>query len=185
MLRMAKSEAVSIKDDPKLLDRANWQNVRIAVDNEAIHPDWRCALYRLHRTGRIDNDQREAGDRYASLIRDYRKLWIDPMGHIEAYRRDEDFTAANRSPAIVDVTWALGMVAGEAVKEESEFETKRAQRISKKYKEARAIAAPAANILEDLLVNDIWPVCNKGHREIGFALTRLSHFFTTGNKKRT
>lgn len=183
MLKMAKSEAVSIKDDPKLLDRANWQNIRVAVDNEAIHPDWRTALYRLHRTGRIDNDQREAGDRYAKLIRDYRALWVDPMGHIELYRTDDRLSWEKRTPAISDATWALGMVAGEALKDESELETKRAQRLSKRYKEARAIAGPVANILEDLLVSDIWPVCNKGHREIGHALTRLSHFFTTGTKR--
>ena len=183
MLKMAKSEEATIKDDPKLLERPVWQRMKIAADHEACHSDWSSAFYRLHRTGKIDNDQREAGDKYASLIRDYRKLWVDPVGQIEVYRRDDDFSAANRSPAIADVTWALGMVAGEAVKEESEFETKRAQRISKKYKEARAIAAPVANILEDLLVNDIWPVCHNGHREISHALTRLSHFFATGTKR--
>lgn len=181
MLKMAKA-APTVKDDPKTIDRVNWQHIREAADNEAIHEDWRCALYRLHRSKRINNDQREAGDLYAKLIRDFRKLWIDPMGLVEAHRPD-NYSWQNRTPAIADVTWALGMVAGEAIKEESEFETKRAQRISKKYKEARAIAGAAANVLEDLLINDIWPVGELGQREIGHALTRLYYFFTTGTKR--
>jgi hypothetical protein len=104
------------------------------------------------------------------------------MGQIEVYRPDERSyeTSCN---ATRDVERLLGVVASEALREESEFETKRAQRLSKRYKEARAIAAPVANILEDLLVNDVWPVCSKGHREISHALTRLSHFFTTGTKR--
>jgi hypothetical protein len=182
MLKMAKGEA-SIKDDPKVLDRANWQHVRVAVDNEAIHPDWCTALYRLHRTGKINNDQREAGDKYATLIRDYRKQWIDPIGKVEMYRTNELLSWEQRTPAITDVTWALGMVAGEVNREESEFEIKRARRLSKRYKEARGVAGPAANLLEGLLVNDIWPVGVRGHREICHALTRLYHFFATGTKR--
>jgi hypothetical protein len=182
MLKMAKGEA-SIKDDPKVLDRVNWQNVRVLVDNEACHSDWASALYRLHRTGKINNDQREAGDKYATLIRDYRKQWVDPVGKIEVYRSREDYSAQNRSPANADVTWGLGMVAGEALKDESEFEVKRAQRLSKRYKEARGVAGPVANLLEDLLVYDTWPVGHRGHREICHALTRLYHFFTTGTKR--
>jgi hypothetical protein len=183
MLKMAKAESISIKDDPRTIDRANWQNVSLAADNEAIHRDWRCALYRLHRTGKIDNDQREAGDLYAKLIRDYRALWVDPMGQIELYRTNEQLSWEQRAPAIRDASWALGMVAGEAIREESEFETKRAKSLSKKYKEARALAGPAANIVEDLLMHDIWPVGFAGRREICNALTRLYHFFATGTKR--
>jgi hypothetical protein len=183
MLKMAKAESISVKDDPKTIDRANWQNVSLAVDNEAIHRDWRCALYRLHRTRKIDNDQREAGDLYAKLIRDYRALWVDPVGKIEMYRTNEQLSWEQRTPAIVDVTWALGMVAGDVRREESEFETKRAQRLSKRYKEARAVAGQAANIVEDLLIYDIWPVGWRGQREISHALTRLFHFFSTGTKR--
>jgi hypothetical protein len=188
MLKMAKAESISIKDDPRTIDRANWQNVSLAADNEAIHRDWRCALYRLHRTGKIDNDQREAGDKYATLIRDYRKQWVDPIGEIEIYRRTENLYVPDRvegNRAVVqDVERALGWVAG-APLDESEFEVKRAQRLSKRYREARGVAGPAANILEDMLIHDIWPVGQRGHREICHALTRLYHFFATGNKRRT
>jgi hypothetical protein len=179
MLKMAKGE-VSIKDDPKVLDRANWQDVRVAVDNEAIHPDWRSALYRLHRTGKINNDQREAGDKYATLIRDYRKLWTDPMMKFEV---DDKFASDLDVRKLV--SFGLGHVAADARGPDSEFEAKRAQRLGRRYKEAGAIAGTARNILEDLLIDDIWPVGERGQVAIRHALTRLYHFFNTGNKRRT
>jgi hypothetical protein len=179
MLKMAKGEA-SIKDDPKVLDRANWQDIRVLVDNEAIHPDWRTALYRLHRTGKINNDQREAGDKYTTLIRDYRKLWTDPMSRFMVYDKYENNSDQVRSL----VQFGLGHVAGDAIDPETEFETKRAKRIGARYKEAAAMAGPARSILEDLLIDDIWPIGERGQREIGHALTRLSHFFNTGTKRK-
>jgi hypothetical protein len=182
MLKMAKAESISVKDDPKTIDRANWQNVSLAADNEAIHRDWRCALYRLHRTRKIDNDQREAGDLYAKLIRDYRALWADPMGRVEMYRTT-DKAYDKRCEHTKDVEHVAGMIVADAMREESEFETRRAQRLSKRYKEARGVAGPAANIVEDLLIYDIWPVGWRGQREIGHALTRLYYFFNTGNKR--
>lgn len=182
MLKMAKTAEPTIKDDPKTIDRANWQNIALAAENEAIHPDWRCALYRLHRTGRITNDQREAGDRYATLIRDYRKLWFDPMGSIEVLRFSDSHEDA-RGPRTRDVEWQMGMVQADAMRHESEFEIKRAKRLSDKYKEARAVVGLVANVLEDLLINDIWPTSFRVHKEISHALTRLSHFFMTGTKR--
>ena len=183
MLRMAKAEVVSLQVDPKPMDRATWQRIKVVVEHEACHRDWGCALYSLHRIGKIDNDQREAGDRFAALIRDHRKLWMDPMGQIQLYQTDDRLSWEKRTPAIADATWALGMVAGEALKEETEFEIKRAQRLSKRYKEARTIAGPACGILEDLLMDEVWPIGEGGHREIKHALTRLSHFFATGTKR--
>jgi hypothetical protein len=180
MLKMAKT-APTITDDPKSIDRANWQNISLAADNEAIHRDWRCALYRLHRIGKIDNDQREAGDLYAKLIRDYRGLWVDPMGQIEMYRTT-DKAYDKRCDATKDVEYVMGMVVAEG-REESEFETKRAQRLGKRYKEAKGVAGLASNIVEDLLMYDIWPVGWRGQKEIGYALTRLYYFFTTGTKR--
>jgi hypothetical protein len=182
MKLVAKSEP-RITADPRGLDRDNWQNVRIAVDHEAAHRDWRCALYRLHRIGRINNDQREAGDKYLKLIMDFRDLWKDRMGSIEVYRPKYDHYE-KRSPQTKDVETALAHVVADGLAEESEFEIKRAQRIGKRYKEAATIAGPAKRILEDLLIEDVWPVGELGHREIGYALTRLSHFFTTGTKRK-
>jgi hypothetical protein len=182
MPKMVKAESISIKDDPKTIDRANWQNVCIAADNEAIHRDWRCALYRLHRARKIDNDQREAGDLYAKLIRDWRALWVDPMGQIVMYRANND-RHEKRCAATKDVEDVMAYVAAEGMREESEFETKRARMLSKKYKEAKGVAGVAANIVEDLLIYDIWPVGWRGQKEISHALTRLYYFFNTGNKR--
>jgi hypothetical protein len=183
MKLVAKSQ-LNIKSDPRPMDRVNWQDVSKAVDNEAVHRDWKCALYRLHRIGRINNDQREAGDKFLGLIREYRKLWVDKMGQIELYRDGKDERIEHRSAKTRDVEMVMGHVVADGLAEESEFEIKRAQRIGKRYKEARDIAGPARRILEDLLVEDIWPVGELGHREIGYALTRLSHFFATGTKRK-
>jgi hypothetical protein len=183
MKAVAKSEP-KLETNPRLLDRDNWQDVRLIVDHEAAHRDWRCALYRLHRTGRINNDQREAGDKYLKLIMDFRDLWRDKAGQIAVYREGKDERIEHRCRKTQDVEMAMAHVIADAQVEESEFETKRAQRIGKRYKEAKAIAGSARRILEDLLTDDIWPAGEMGHREIGYALTRLSHFFNTGTKRK-
>src|SRR6185436_20892658 len=98
-VKMANKPEPDVQDDPRPLDRVNWQRLRIAADHEAIHRDWGCALYTLHRSGRITNDQREAGDRYAALVLDYRKIWKDHMGSIEVYpARPEHECLERRSP---------------------------------------------------------------------------------------
>jgi hypothetical protein len=180
-----KQDALDVKTGPKTIDRDNWQDLRVAADHEAIHRDWKCALYRLHRIGRINNDQREAGDKYTALIRDRRKLWAEPMGKIEVYRSSGHEHLERRSQLTADVEFALGHVVADGLVEESEFEIKRAKRINDRYKEAKAIAGIANSILEDLLIDDIWPTSQRCHVEIGHALTRLSHFFNTGNKRAT
>jgi hypothetical protein len=185
-----KQDALDIRADPKTKDRVTWHRIQDLVDVEACHRDWNIALYRLHRIGRIDNDQREAGDKYAALIRDRRKLWQDPMGKIEVHRGfgrtddREDREPEKRSRATRDVEFAMGHVVADGLAVESEFEIKRAERINKRYKEAKAVAAQANSVLEDLLIDEIWPTSQRCHVEIGHALTRLSHFFNTGKNKR-
>src|SRR5512139_337655 len=169
---------LDIKDDPKPKDRATWQRLRLLVEEEACHPDWGCALYRLHRTGRIDNDQREAGDRYASLIRDHRALWRDSMLDFVV----DDFGAAKADLNRL-VQFGLGHVLADD-QTESDFETKRAKRIGVRYREARAVAGPINSKLEDMLMDEVWPVGEREHKEIAFALTRLFHFFSTGTKRK-
>jgi hypothetical protein len=181
MKLVAKAEA-SIKSDPRSMERANWQYVAQAVDHEAAHRDWRCALYRLHRIGRINNDQREAGDKYLSLVQDFRALWRDPIGfaiEVPNQQRDYDVRCEETKP----VVHALGLAHAEGIRELSEFETKRAKKLSKRYREAKEVAGPARMILEELLVEDTWPTGERQHVEIGHALTRLSHFFSTGTKR--
>jgi hypothetical protein len=60
----SKPEDVSLRDDPRVRDVGVWNTLRIMVEEEAIDPAWRCPLYRLHKTGWITTEQREAGDRY-------------------------------------------------------------------------------------------------------------------------
>jgi len=175
---------VSIQSDPKPLDRATWHRVKGLVELEAIHRDWGTALYALHRLGRIDNDQRDAGDRYRTLILDYRKLWRDPIGQIEIYREPRYESLEKRSPLTAIVEFGLGHVVADAMAEESEFETRRAKRIGARYKEARIIAGSVNSVLEAMLIDDVWPVGEEGHINIAHALTRLSHFFSTGTSRK-
>jgi hypothetical protein len=176
-----RQDEADIKADPKTKDRVTWHRIQDLVDVEACHRDWNIALYKLHRIGRINNDQREAGDKYAALVRDKRKLWKDPVSEIMVLG-DYD---VNKYPGRL-VSEALGMAAAEGNSKdgESEFETKRAKRIGERYREAAAIAGPARGILEDLLIDETWPVGERGHIAISHALTRLSHFFNTGTKRK-
>jgi hypothetical protein len=179
-----KQDALDIKDNPRAKDRVTWHRIQDLVDVEACHRDWNIALYRLHRIGRIDNDQREAGDKYAALIRDRRKLWAEPMGKIEVYRSPGLDHLEKRSPLTADVEFAMGHVAADAGMEESEFEIKRAERINRRYKEAKQVAGRANSVLEDLLIDEIWPTGESCHKAISDALIRLSHFFNTGKNKK-
>jgi hypothetical protein len=177
------AEKAEINTDPRPKDRAAWQRLRIAVEDEVCHRDWGCALYRLHRLGRINNDQREAGDKYTTLIRDHRKLWHDPIGFsidTVGQERDYDVRCAETQP----VVHALGLATAEGMRDESEFELTRAKRISRRYREARSLVGGINGVLEDMLIDEIWPVGEKGHREIVFALERLVHFFNTGTKRK-
>lgn len=73
-MRLAeKAEDISLDDDPRPLDRVLFNRIKLLVEHEAIDRAWGCVLYRLHRLGRIDNDAREAGDRYWKIVDDHWK----------------------------------------------------------------------------------------------------------------
>jgi hypothetical protein len=110
MKLVATKQELDVKADPKTIDRDNWQDLRVAADHEAIHRDWKCSLYRLHRTNRINNDQREAGDKYAALIRDRRKLWHDPMMRFEI-----DDKHGSEAEIRQLVSFGLGQVVADAL----------------------------------------------------------------------
>jgi hypothetical protein len=81
-----------LNEDPRPLDRAKWQRLRLAVEAELIDRAWGCKLYQLHREKRIDNDEREAGDEYQRVIENHRRLQAtdpeeDPAGQELAYKR--------------------------------------------------------------------------------------------------
>ena len=75
---------------------------------------------------------------------------------------------------------SASLVTGEL----SEFEERRIVRLTKRYKQAKEVAGPAWSILEDMLLDEVWPVGERGHKAISEALTRLSQFFCTGTKRK-
>jgi hypothetical protein len=190
MKQVAKVEA-SLESDPKPMDRVTWQRIRVAVAHEAIHRDWGCALYTLHRTGRINNDQREAGDKFARLAFDYKKLVHEPItdvlgvtgqfGGVSIYQRDRGGHGGSVLGPTRDM---IAMAWADNLKDQTEFEVKRDERTVRRYRDAAAVAGPALSILEALVLDETWPVGERTQREISHALTRLSHFFSTGTKRK-
>jgi hypothetical protein len=73
---------LSLREDPRVRDVGIWNTLRIMVEEEAIDPAWRCPLYQLHKTGWINSDQREAGDRY----------WKAHDSFCKAHQKDPDDT---------------------------------------------------------------------------------------------
>jgi hypothetical protein len=60
-----------LRDDPRPKDTVMWNRLRLMVEEEACDRAWGCALYRLHRTGWITTEQREAGDRYGDAWEEF------------------------------------------------------------------------------------------------------------------
>ena len=73
MKLVAKPEK-TIKQNPRDWGRDEWNRLRDLVEKEACHEAWGCCLYKMHRLGRIDNDEREAGDRYIQVVNNYIRL---------------------------------------------------------------------------------------------------------------
>lgn len=73
-MKVAAEKKLELEDDPRPRDRVVWNRMRLAAEAEAIHPAWGCALYRLHREGRIDNDEREAADEYIRVIENHKRI---------------------------------------------------------------------------------------------------------------
>lgn len=63
-----------LNQDPRPMDRAAENRLKVMIFNEAIKPTWGCVLYALERTGRITADQKDAGNRYQKLAHDYDRL---------------------------------------------------------------------------------------------------------------
>jgi hypothetical protein len=174
-----------IMDDPRPKDRAMWNRLRVVVEHEASHRDWGCALYTLHRTGRISNDQREAGDKFVKIATDYKRLIKEPItdvlglsGQFGGLSIHQQTKHIGSTRDMIASAWA------DNLRDSTELETRRDERTTRRYKEVAAIAGSALSILESLVLDDIWPVGDRGHIEISHALTRLSHFFNTGTKRK-
>jgi hypothetical protein len=124
--QVADTEEVSIKESPRTKDRVRWDRILQLVETESCDRAWGCALYKLNRRGRIDNDEREAGDKYLKLVEDHRRLQeTDPeeleYGKELAYKRirraQELYTQARKligvgaqvlDPLLFDEIWPVG-----------------------------------------------------------------------------
>ena len=126
MKSVAETEEVSIKDNPRTKDRVRWHRIMQLVETESCDRAWGCALYKLNRLGRIDNDEREAGDKYLKLVEDHRRLQETDPEELEhgkelAYKRilraEERYNQARKligfgtltlDPLISDEVWPAG-----------------------------------------------------------------------------
>jgi hypothetical protein len=102
-----------IKDDPRPKDTVAWNRLKLMVMDEACDRAWGCALYRMHRNGLIDTEQREAGDRYWKLIDEYKKVQeIDPDDVIEDSRAAVINRIMRKKKRRDEVVGILGMGRG-------------------------------------------------------------------------
>lgn len=96
-MKLVAKPALDLQDDPRPKDRALWNGLRLLIESELAHPAWRCALYRLHREGRIDNDEREAGDRYWRVVDDYRRTQATDPEESPEIERELEYKRINRA----------------------------------------------------------------------------------------
>lgn len=89
MKLVTKEQEIELNMDPRPMDRATENRLRVMVFAEAIKPTWGCVLYTLERQGRITADQKEAGNRYWQLAADYTRLMdTDPNTELDYKRVD-------------------------------------------------------------------------------------------------
>lgn len=99
-----------LKDDPRSVDRVSWNRIRLLAEHRAIHDAWGSVLYRLHADGRIDNDEREAGDRYWWVIEDYRRAQATDPEESPEYQRELEYKRiAKAKKRYIEVKGMLGL----------------------------------------------------------------------------
>lgn len=143
-MKLAKEAEIKLDSDPRPMDRATENHLRVMIFAEAIKPTWGCVLYTLERMGRITADQKEAGNRYWTLASDYTRLMdTDP---------------------------------------ETELDIKRVERVKRRYKEATDSLGLARKYVDGVVIEDLWPECERGHLAVKQGLEMLRIFFSTGTK---
>lgn len=75
-MKIVGNAALALDDDPRPKDRAMWNRLKLVVEAELCDRAWGCKLYQMHREGLIDNAEREAGDKYQIICRDFER-WQD------------------------------------------------------------------------------------------------------------
>lgn len=184
MRLVAKKAELELNTDPRPMDRVIFNRLKLMVEHEACHPAWGCALYRLHRLGRIDNDQREAGDKFAMLASDYKKVIHEPLTDVLGVTNHGEISMHRQTGSLGKTQDLIASAWAENLREKSELEQRRDERTTRRYKEAASVAGSALSVLEALLLEDVWPVGERGQLAISHALTRLAHFFTSGTKRK-
>jgi hypothetical protein len=125
------------------------------VNDGAIDPAWRCALYRLHRNGIIDTEQREAGDRYWKFFDEYNR-WQD---------KDPD------SPRDV-------------LPEARDAFLRKIERLKVRRREIIDIIGLGRGLLDSLILEDVYPATERQKVFIRALLAQLAIFFKTGTKRK-
>ena len=97
--------------EPRPLDRENKHRLRILIHTEKIKPTWGCVLYTLQGDGRITKEQSEAGDKYWTLTRDFRRLMdTDPEEKPEQERELLYKRIATKKKRYYEAIDSMGMV---------------------------------------------------------------------------
>lgn len=66
--------AEELKEDPRLIrDVGDWNRLRLLIWHEVGHQAWGYPLYALFRSGKITQEQMDAGDTYWRAIQDYKE----------------------------------------------------------------------------------------------------------------
>jgi hypothetical protein len=107
MKAVAEAEQLDINDDPRPRDRVLWNRLRLILEADLADKAWGCCLYRLHREGRISNDEREAGDRYFKVVEDHRKLQDTDPDDAPEHARDLAYRRVNKAKAKYEDARAL------------------------------------------------------------------------------
>ena len=147
---------MSIRDDPRPMEPALWNTLRVMVHDGAIDPAWRCALYRLHRNGFIDTEQREAGDSYWKFFDEY-KRWND---------KDPDCPR-------------------DVIPEARDAFLRKMARLKERRSEIIDMVGLGRGLLDSVIIDDVYPSSERQKVFIRALLQSLAIFFKTGRKKST
>jgi hypothetical protein len=154
--QVAKAETESIEDDPRHRSAACYHRVKKLVFDEACHPAWGCALYRLEYLGHlgvkeVSKHLVKAGDKYQIIVTDEKRL-------------------QNTDPE----EWPSEM---------RELMYRRIERSKRKLKEAWEVLGLRRKIIDLLVMDDCYPMTEAEKIECRKGLESLAYLFSKGTKR--